>query len=85
MRLLVPGACFVLQVATCDVKGKPRQFERELLFSKVGRVADLAKHLCEATKVKRPALVSRIMCVNGANDIAVLTSGKLEGRNKEGG
>lgn len=48
----------LFQVATCDVKGKARQFERDLLFSKVARVADLAKHLCEATKVWSRAAVA---------------------------
>lgn len=41
----------ILQVASCDVKGKPRQFEREMLFSKVDKVSDLAKQLAEANKV----------------------------------
>lgn len=54
--------CFVLsagtpsfatggQVASCDVKGKPRQFEREMLFSKVDKVSDVVKQLSEANKV----------------------------------
>lgn len=41
------------QVASCDVKGKPRQFEREMLFSKVAKVSDVAKQLSEANKVLR--------------------------------
>lgn len=40
-----------VQVASCDVKGKPRQFEREMLFSKVDKVSDVAKQLSEANKV----------------------------------
>lgn len=40
-----------VQVASCDVKGKPRQFEREMLFSKVAKVSDVAKQLSEANKV----------------------------------
>lgn len=43
-------------MASCDVKGKPRQFEREMLFSKVDKVSDVAKQLSEANKVHaRPA------------------------------
>ena len=38
-------------MASCDVKGKPRQFEREMLFSKVDKVSDVAKQLSEANKV----------------------------------
>eukprot|EP00752_Nemacystus_decipiens_P010349 g9219.t1 len=41
-----------LKVASCDVKGKPRQFEREMLFSKVAKVSDVAKQLSEANKVE---------------------------------
>lgn len=46
-----------VQVASCDVKGKPRQFEREMLFSKVAKVSDVAKQLSEANKVPVPACV----------------------------
>ena len=42
------------QVASCDIRGKPRQFERELLLSKVDKVLDLTKQLAEANKVGLP-------------------------------
>lgn len=34
------------------MKGKPRQFERDMLFSRVDKVSDLAKELSEANKVR---------------------------------
>lgn len=39
------------QVASCDIKGKPRQYEREMLLSKVDKVSDLSKQLADANKV----------------------------------
>lgn len=46
------AAAGAVQVASCDVKGKPRQFEREMLFSKMDKVSDVAKQLSEANKVR---------------------------------
>jgi len=36
-----------LRVATCDVKGRPRATEREVLFSKAGLMSDLLRYLCD--------------------------------------